>query len=214
MIPICYKNMPLFPQISDKTNRKIENIFFGQSNKMIVNSLFNLETASRHLNSRIDLCSLYLKAASYNLIEGILLRMGLKAMPSHELDQIRNLRCMEDLINVSIERALECLGLERASKTSITRSCRALKEILKKGDDGYIIFSKIDYMLEHGLHTDCYYYLGKIGLSKIETHYSNMPELYPKLINFTFDLNLDVSLNRKLLTTLTACCKKILKIRI
>ncbi len=214
MIPISYRNMPFLPGPYVNNNLMAGGVFMGESNKMLVNALFNIETASRHFNLRIDLSSLYLKAASYDLIVGILLRTGVKPMPSHELSQIRNLIHPSDQIKDCIESALECLGLERASKTSIARSYRALREIIKNRDDKNIIFSKIDYLMENGLGADCYYYIGKIGLRHLDSYARRMGEIYPKLINLTFDLNLDTGFLRKMSTTLIASCKKVLKIRL
>jgi len=214
MIPISYQNMPFLPSISVTKNLTMNGVFMGESNKMIVNALFNIETASRHFNLRIDLSSLYLKAASYDLIAGILLRTGVKPMPSHELSQLRSLRDATGQIKDAIESTLDCLGLERASKSSIARSYRALKEIVKNRADKNIMFSKIDYLEENGLLSDCYYYIGKIGLTHLESNARNMGEIYPKLVNLTFDLNLDTEFLKKMSTKLVTSCKNVLKIKL
>lgn len=76
------------------------------------------------------------------------------------------------------------------------------------------MFSKIDYLEENGLLSDCYYYIGKIGLTHLESNARNMGEIYPKLANLTFDLNLDTEFLKKMSTKLVTSCKNVLKIKL
>jgi hypothetical protein len=212
MIPISYQNMPLSSSDTAINELAPDRLLMGEGRKMIVTSLFNIETADKYMNSKIDLASMHLKIAAYNLIEGILLTLGVKPMPSHELNQVRNITQPKELFKNAIESALECLGLERASKTTINRSYKALTEILRNSDDHSIIASKIDYLLASGLLTDCYYYIGRIGISQLET--SNVREVYPKLCKLTLDLNSDVGLTGRMSSSLKDACKKVLKVRV
>lgn len=212
MIPIPYQNMPFSSPLPAITNLATERLFMGEGKKMIVNSLFNIETADKYMNSKVDIASMHLKAAAYSLIEGILLTLGVRPMLTHELDQVRNITQPRDLIKHAIESALECLGLERASKTTIGRSYKALKEILRKSDDQNLIVSKIDYLLANGLLADCYYYIGRIGVSHLEA--SNFREVYPKLCKVTLDLNSDLGLPSKISSTLKESCKRVLKVKV
>jgi hypothetical protein len=212
MIPISYQNMPLSSSDTAINELAPDRLLMGEGRKMIVTSLFNIESADKYMNSKIDLASMHLKIAAYNLIEGILLTLGVKPMPSHELNQVRNITQPKELFKNAIESALECLGLERASKTTINRSYKALTEILRNSDDHSIIASKIDYLLASGLLTDCYYYIGRIGISHLET--SNVRAAYPKLCKLTLDLNSDVGLTGRMSSSLKDSCKKVLKVRV
>lgn len=211
MIPIGYKNMPLFSPSFNSTNVSRDRIFIGQAKKMIVNSLFNIERADSHNESKVEFSSLHLKLAAYHLLEGILLCSGIRPMPTHELNQIRTLDEPNQAFATAIKSGLECLGIERASKTTINRSYKALKEILREEDDKHLIFSKIEHLLENGLLADCYYFIGKVGMKYLDRKSTTFAELYPKLSKITFDLNLDIGLIRKTSSMLKDSCKMILK---
>lgn len=211
MIPIGYKNMPLFSPSFNSTNVSRDRIFIGQAKKMIVNSLFNIERADSHNESKVEFSSLHLKLAAYHLLDGILLCSGIRPMPTHELNQIRTLDEPNQAFATAIKSGLECLGIERASKTTINRSYKALKEILREEDDKHLIFSKIEHLLENGLLADCYYFIGKVGMKYLDRKSTTFAELYPKLSKITFDLNLDIGLIRKTSSMLKDSCKMILK---
>jgi hypothetical protein len=211
MIPIGYKNMPLFSPSFNSTNVSTDRIFMGQSKKMIVNALFNIERADSNKESNVELSSLHLKIAAYHLLEGILLCSGIRPMPTHELNQIRTLDEPNEAFATAIKSGLECLGIERASKTTINRSYKALKEILREEDDKHLIFSKIEYLLANGLLADCYYFIGKVGMKYLDRKNDKFAVLYPKLSRLTFDLNLDIGLIRKTSLLLKDSCKMILK---
>jgi hypothetical protein len=211
MIPIGYKNMPLFSPSFNSTNVSTDRVFMGQSKKMIVNALFNIERADGHKESNVELSSLHLKIAAYHLLEGILLCSGIRPMPTHELNQIRTLDEPNEAFARAVKSGLECLGIERASKTTINRSYKALKEILREDDDKHLIFSKIEYLLANGLLADCYYFIGKVGMKYLDRKNDKFAVLYPKLSRLTFDLNLDIGLIRKTSLLLKDSCKMILK---
>jgi hypothetical protein len=211
MIPIGYKNMPLFSPSFNSTNVSTDRVFMGQSKKMIVNALFNIERADGYKESNVELSSLHLKIAAYHLLEGILLCSGIRPMPTHELNQIRTLDEPNEAFATAIKSGLECLGIERASKTTINRSYKALQEILREEDDKHLIFSKIEYLLANGLLADCYYFIGKVGMKYLDRKSMKFAEIYPKLSKLTFDLNLDIGLIRKTSSLLKDSCKMILK---
>lgn len=212
MIPISYQNMPLFTSSSANNELSPDRLLIGEGRKMIVNSLFNIESVDKYLNSKNDLASMYLKTAAYNLIEGILLTLGVKPMPSHELNQIRTIAQPKAIFQNAIELAFECIGLERASKTTVMRSYKALNEILRESESHPIIVSKIDYLLACGLLADCYYYIGRVVISHLENR--DIRSAYPKLCNISLDINSDVGLTGKMSSSLKDSCKKVLKVRI
>jgi hypothetical protein len=212
MIPISYQNMPLSSSGAANNELAPDRLLIGEGRKMIVTALFNIEAADKYLNSKNDLASMHVKMSAYNLIEGIMLTLGVKPMPSHGLNQVRSISQPKELFKNAIELALETLGLERASKTTVNRSYKALKEMFGKREDYGIIASKIDYLLASGLLADCYYYIGRVVISHLEN--SNIKTSYPKLCKVSLDLNSDVGLTCKMSSSLRESCKKVLKIRI
>ncbi|HEX7818155.1 MAG TPA: hypothetical protein VF419_02135, partial [Nitrososphaeraceae archaeon] len=147
-----------------KIDRKTWYIAAGK--RRVVDSLFNV---SKDGNTKSESnASLNLKIAAYALIEGIILLSQTRPMPIHELNQLRQVEVHKDFINEAIQVCIECLGIERATRTIINRSFKALKQILKERYDVELLSSKIDYLLKQGLLADCYYYVGKLVCSHLE----------------------------------------------
>jgi hypothetical protein len=187
----------------------IKKMFIAGGKRRIVDSLF---TVSKNSNKKTESSSsLNLKMAAYDLIEGILLISGIRPMPIHELNQLRLLEVHKDFINEAIQACIECLGIERATRTIINRSFKALKEILKERYDIELLASKIEFLLEHGLLADCYYYIGKLVCNHLEKKDNAFQMNYHKLNSIALDLTSDYENVKKMSALIKLCCKNILK---
>ena len=187
----------------------IKKMFIAGGKRRIVDSLF---TVSKNSNNKTESSSsLNLKMAAYDLIEGILLVSGVRPMPIHELNQLRLLEVHKDLINEAIQDCIECLGIERATRTIINRSFKALKEILKERYDIELLASKIEFLLEHGLLADCYYYIGKLVCNHLEKKDNAFQMNYHKLNSIALDLTGDYENVNKMSALIKDNCKNILK---
>jgi hypothetical protein len=187
----------------------IKKLFIAGGKKRIVDSLF---TVSKNSNKKTELSSsLNLKMAAYDLIEGILLISGIRPMPIHELNQLRLLEVHKDFINEAIQACIECLGIERATRTIINRSFKALKEILKERYDIELLASKIEFLLKDGLLPDCYYYIGKLVCNHLEKKDNAFQMNYHKLNSIALDLTSDYENVKKMSALIKLCCKNILK---
>ena len=187
----------------------IKKMFIARGKRRIVDSLF---TVSKNSNNKTELSSsLNLKMAAYDLIEGILLVSGVRPMPIHELNQLRLLEVHKDLINEAIQDCIECLGIERATRTIINRSFKALKEILKERYDIELLASKIEFLLEHGLLAGCYYYIGKLVCNHLEKKDNAFQMNYHKLNSIALDLTGDYENVNKMSALIKDNCKNILK---
>jgi len=187
----------------------IKKMFIAGGKRRIVDSLF---TVSKNSNNKTESSSsLNLKMAAYDLIEGILLVSGIRPMPIHELNQLRLLEVHKDLINEAIQACIECLGIERATRTIINRSFKALKEILKERYDIELLASKIEFLLEHGLLADCYYYIGKLVCNHLEKKDNAFQMNYHKLNSIALDLTSDYENVNKMSALIKDNCKNILK---
>jgi len=187
----------------------IKKMFIAGGKRRIVDSLF---TVSKNSNNKTESSSsLNLKMAAYDLIEGILLVSGIRPMPIHELNQLRLLEVHKDLINEAIQACIECLGIERATRTIINRSFKALKEILKERYDIELLASKIEFLLEHGLLADCYYYIGKLVCNHLEKKDNAFQMNYHKLNSIALDLTGDYENVNKMSALIKDNCKNILK---
>lgn len=190
-----------------KPDRK--KLFNAAGKRRIVDSLFNVSknsSASAELNS-----SLNLKIAAYDLIEGILLMSDTRPMPIHELNQLRQVEIQKDFVKETIQTCIECLGIERATRTIINRSYKALREILKDTYDIELLSSKIQFLLNNGLVADCYYYIGKLVCSHLEKKDNASQMNYHKLNSIALDLTNDYEKVKKMSALMKRDCKLVLK---
>ena len=177
--------------------------------RRVVDSLFNV-SKNGNIKSESN-ASLNLKIAAYDLIEGIILISQTRPMPIHELNQLRQVEVHKDFINEAIQVCIECLGIERATRTIINRSFKALKEILKERYDVELLSSKIDFLLKQGLLADCYYYIGKLVCSHLENKDNASQLNYHKLNSIALDLTNDHEKVKKMSALIKRDCKLILK---
>lgn len=190
-----------------KLDRK--KLFVAAGKRRIVDSLFNVSknsSASEEINS-----SLNLKIAAYDLIEGILLMSESRSMPIHELNQLRQVEIQKDFVKEAIQTCIECLGVERATRTIINRSYKALREILKERYDLELLSSKIQFLLNNGLLADCYYYIGKLICSHLEKKDNASQINYHKLNSIALDLTNDYEKVKKMSALIKRDCKLVLK---
>jgi hypothetical protein len=187
----------------------IKRIFIAAGKRRAVDSLFSV---SKNGHTKAELNSaLNLKIAAYDLIEGILLTSEIRPMPIHEMNQLRQLEVRKDLINEAIQLCIECLGIERATRTIINRSYKALKEILKERYDIGLLQSKIEFLVQHGLIADCYYYIGKLVCNHLEKKDYAYQLNYHKLNSLALDLTSDYENINKLSKLIKIYCKNLLK---
>lgn len=190
-----------------KLDRK--KLLVAAGKRRIVDSLFNVSknsSASEEINS-----SLNLKIAAYDLIEGILLMSESRSMPIHELNQLRQVEIQKDFVKEAIQTCIECLGIERATRTIINRSYKALREILKERYDLELLSSKIQFLLNNGLLADCYYYIGKLVCSHLEKKDNASQINYHKLNSIALDLTNDYEKVKKMSALIKRDCKLVLK---
>jgi hypothetical protein len=192
------------PTTVPKINTK--RLFIAEGKRRIVNSLFNVSK-----NNTTKTGSMSLKIAAYELLEGILLISEIRPMPIHELKQLRQLEVHKDFINEAIQLCVECMGIERATRTIINRSFKALKEILKQRYDIELLSSKIEFLLEHGLLADCYYYIGKLVCNHLEKKDYAFQLDYHKLNSIALDLTSDYENVKKKSTQIKVYCKNLVK---
>ena len=190
-----------------KLDRK--KLFNAAGKRRIVDSLFNV---SKNSSAKAELnASLNLKIAAYDLIEGILLMSETRPMPIHELNQLRQVEIQKDFVKETIQICIECLGIERATRTIINRSYKALREILKDAYDLDLLSSKIQFLLNNGLLADCYYYIGKLVCSHLEKKDNASQMNYYKLNSIALDLTNDYEKVKKMSALIKRDCKLVLK---
>lgn len=183
----------------------------GLGKKSIINSLFYHETITKNIQKNSVLGAMWLKIAAYDFLEGILALSEIKPMPIHELNQIRKITIERQDIAEGIKIALECVGLERATRSTISRSIEAICELNSMEYDKELIKIKVNHLLEKGMISDCYYYLGKMGHRCLAYRDYKFLSKYIKLIQISMDLTKDIQQSERLHINLVNISKIILK---
>lgn len=201
-------NSLLIPRDDSTSKIDVKRIFLSAGKRRAVDSLFNVSKTSTS-KSELNL-SLNLKIAAYELIEAILLISEIRPMPIHELNQLRQLEIRKDFIKEAIQLCIECIGIERATTTIINRSFSAVKEIFKERYDIGLIKSKIEFLVEHGLIADSYYYIGKLVCNHLKKKGYAYQLDYQKLNSIALDLASDYE-NIKRSNLIKLYCKNLMK---
>ena len=136
---------------------------------------------------------------------------GTGQWPLHELNQIRNLNSEEQNISNGIKVALACIGIERATRSTISRSSSALLQLYSEDYDKELVIEKARHLTKLGMLPDCYYYLGKIARKVLVNKNATFCNSYSKLIQVSMDLSIDAPQIQKLQLELFRTAKNVLK---
>ena len=185
-------------------------IAFGR--RAMINCIFHSDKINNTIRTQPLLSSLWIKISAYDFLEGILALSGLKPMPIHELYQIRDLTILRQDVADAVLAALECIGVNRATRHVILRSFEAMYPMNSNGYDRETFYSKIEYLLNRGMMSDCYYYIGKIGIHNLVNRNEKFCSKYLKLIQISMDLDNDIQRMEKMYAYIVKASKIALKI--
>jgi hypothetical protein len=180
--------------------------------KAIIASLFHYEKINKTIEKQPLLAAMWMKISAYDFLEGILALAGTKPMPLHELSQVRQITFERQDIADGVKAALECIGLERATRSVIARSLEGVLELNSNEYDRELISIKIKYLLEKSMLSDCYYYIGRIGYRSLIGKSEKFLAQYIKLVQISMDLTKDVQQIQKLHNYLFKTSKNVLKL--
>lgn len=178
----------------------------------IVDALLYANRSRGMVNSNAQMASLWLKCAAYYYLEGVIAKNGSKPMPTHMLSQLRSINESE---GEGIAIASTCLGLERANRSSVSRSVEASIELnnsIAKTHFNEIVARKAQFLFQSGMYTDCYFYLGYIARNAAVMLMSDQKALknYMFMLNIAMDLNTDPSFIIKFSNGLIDSCNALL----
>ena len=167
----------------DVIAEKYEKMLATSGKKLLISSLFCQQKMRRANHPMI--AAMWLKIAAYEFIDGMLALSGNRPMPVHILEQVRQIdsRMAED-----VDIALECIGVERATRPAISRSMEAIKELKSKDYDRELFVSKIRHLLERRMLVDCYYYAGRVASKNLVSRKEIFYNQYSKLVQLALDL--------------------------
>lgn len=140
--------------------------------------------------------AMWLKLAAYEFMGGMLALSQSRPMPLHELEQVR--RADAGNMAEGVEVALECIGIERATRPAISRSVNAIKELKSKDYDRNLFVSKVNHLLGRSMLADSYYYAGKVAARNLAGRKELFYSQYTKLVKLALDLSSDMQHLEKL----------------
>lgn len=162
--------------------------------KSLINSLFYQQRMASAKYPAV--AAMWLKIAAYEFVEGALALSGSRPMPLHELEQVRQTDSGSMIEGVEV--ALECIGIERATRPAILRSIEAIQELKSKDYDRDLFMSKVEHLLGQSMLADCYYYVGRIVAKNLAKRKDSFHISYAKLVQLALDLSNDVQHLEKL----------------
>jgi hypothetical protein len=178
----------------DAGPEKYRRALAAAGKKSLISSLF---CQQKMVDANPIASAMWLKIAAYDYIAGALALSGTKPMPLHELAQVRAAKPASGVAD-GLEAALECIGIERATRPAISRSIEAVMEVKSKDYDKELALSKIRHLLDRRMLADCYYYAGRIAAKSLVGKNSSFYGKYGKLIQLAMDLSSDASHLQKL----------------
>jgi len=186
------------------TPKAYNRAIIAEGRKSLVSSLF-CQQKMRWAKHPVE-SAMWLKLAAYDFMGGILAMTGSKAMPLHELDQVRQIN--EGKMAEGIEIALESIGIERATRPTILRSILAIKQLKRMDYDRELFAEKVRYLLERSMLADSYYYCGRVVAKNLLERKGTFYSQYAKLVQIALDLSADTQHLEKLQKGLLSATKK------
>ena len=126
-------------------------------------------TKARELVKSSDpLAHVWIKCAVYFLADAIFSINSKRSSPTHMLEIMRGFE--KNKINQSFSVVHQCLGIERASTSLLSRMVKStigFSDMVEKNNHSKIIQQKYDYLVQNSLLSDCYFYLGYINRNNV-----------------------------------------------
>jgi hypothetical protein len=206
-----YNSLHISSLLTRLKGKEYEGLLRNYGKRKIIELLFLNQAVNDNLSKCPLLSSLWLKRAAYYFTEGILGLNGIKSSPVHELDQIRNLDSKDPKISSGINCALDCIGIERAGRSAISRSLRAIRDLDGDGVNIGLWLAKSEWLLSQGRFADCYHYVGKLGSMFLSSKDDRFLRRNLSLIETLLDLTSDSQTNHILHARLVKASKDVLR---
>ena len=190
------------------------------SNSYVQNCLVDAgvyATKSKELVKSSDpLADVWIKCSAYFLADAIFLMNSKRPSPTHMLETIRGFD--KNKINQSFSVVHQCLGIERASTSLLSRMVKStigFSDMIEKNNHSKIIQQKYDYLIQNSLLSDCYFYLGYINRDNViktkDTLHRNLE--YIHLLKVAFDMESDPLVIERQATTLLKTINELLTVK-
>ncbi len=208
MVPVDKAGGLLVTSIAGEAARRRGRFLAAQGRRSLASSLVcQQRMKSAAAKNQAVVSAMWLKMAAYHYIQGALALAGQRPMPLHELAQARQADLPASAAD-ELSTALDCIGIERATRTAIARSQEAVAELKSQDPDRELVASKAGYLLEKSMLADCYYYLGRVAAESLAGRGTAFYSKYAKLVQLAMDLPSDSHRLEKLQLALHRAAKK------
>ena len=137
----------------------------------------------------------WLKTAAYFIADAISAINFQRPSPTHMLKALRGFN--KNKINEFISFLMELIGTERATPSLLSRMSKStigFSDMVENNSHSKIISRKYNYMKNHSLFSDCYFYLGYIN----RNNFLKVSDLHRKpefihVLKTAFDLESDIT---------------------
>jgi hypothetical protein len=206
-----YDSFAVSSLLTKLKEKKYDMMLKTYGKRKIIESLFLIEAINKNLSKYPLLSSLWLKVSAYYFTEGILAMHGIKSSPIHELDQIRGLDLKGSEFASGINSALDCIGIERAGRSAISRSLKVVKALDRGEVCNDLWLAKSQWLLSQGRFADCYHYIGRVATTYLSSKDEDFLIRNLKPIEILLDLTSDSQSNHKLHKQLVKASRNALK---
>ena len=189
---ILYDEQWELRMLLSKIKEKKEQIF----NSYVKNCLIEAGICITKVKNELDAgvyASPWLKSAAYFIADAISVINFERPSPTHMLKFLREFD--KNKINELISVLTELIGIERATPSLLSRmskSTTGFSDMIEDNSHSKIITQKYNYLKDHSLLSDCYFYLGYVtrnNFIKIQNLHRK-PELI-HILKTAFDLESD-----------------------
>ncbi len=151
-----------------KIKEKAGKIFASYAQNCLVDTRIFANRAREAVNNKDPLAGVWVKCASYFLADALLSINSKRPSPTHMLEMMRDMK--QDTLNQNFSLTHQILGIERTSTSLLSRMVKStigFSDMVEKNGHSEIIKMKHDYLVEHSLLADCYFYLGYINRNNV-----------------------------------------------
>ena len=177
-----------------KIKEKSSLISNSYTQSCLVDAGILANNAREAIKTKNSFAPIWIKCASYFLVDALFSINSKRPSPTHMLKIIRHLK--KDDINEVFSLIHQILGIERASVTVLPRmlkSTMGFSDLIDNNGHSKIIKRKYDYLMENSLLTDCYFYLGYLNRNnviKVKNQIHRNPE-YIHILRVGLDIESD-----------------------
>jgi hypothetical protein len=204
----------ILSSLKQQVDTTIEKAYAWYSRNKTVDALFYSNRSMEAAKDSTLISSLWLKCAAYYYLEAVIASSGAVPMPTHMLAQLRMIG--DKIVADGITLASNCLGLERANRSSVSRcieGCIGLNDNIKHDYTTQLVRKKAIFLYDSAMYADCYFYLGYIARDVIIGIAANQKMLkdYTMMTSIAMDLATDQTLTQRLSSELLDACNALLK---